>query len=62
MIFLKPTPPGSGIKAGGVLDKLFRYLEIKDVSAKIIGSSNNLNVIRVAFMALDKLTGKKYAY
>src|SRR5262249_2230310 len=36
-IFLKPTPPGSGIKAGGVLNTLFRYLEIKDVSAKIIG-------------------------
>ena len=62
MIFLKPTPPGSGIKAGGVLDTLFRYLEIKDVSAKIIGSSNSLNVIRVAFMALDKLTGKKYEH
>ncbi|CAG8658636.1 5312_t:CDS:2, partial [Ambispora gerdemannii] len=59
-IFLKPAAPGSGIKAGGVLNKLFKYLEIKDVSAKIIGSrSNKLNVIRAAFLALDKLTGKK---
>src|SRR5205085_4456411 len=39
-IIFKPAPPGSGIKAGGVLNKLFKYLEIKDVSAKIIGSSN----------------------
>jgi len=61
-IFLKPAPPGSGIKAGGVLSKLFKYLEIKDVSAKIIGSRNKMNVIRVAFLALDKLTGKKYEY
>jgi small subunit ribosomal protein S5 len=61
-ILLKPTPPGSGIKAGGVLNTLFKYLEIKDISAKIIGSRNKLNVIRAAFLALDKLTGKKYDY
>lgn len=61
-IFLKPAPPGSGIKAGSVLNKLFKYLEIKDISAKIIGSRNKLNVIRAAFLALDKLTGKKYNY
>ena len=61
-IFFKPSPPGSGIKAGGVLSKLFKYLEIKDVSAKIIGSRNKTSVIRVAFKALDKLTGKKYEY
>ena len=61
-IFFKPTPPGHGIRAGGILNKLFKYLEIKDVSAKIIGSRNKLNVIRAAFLALDKLTGKKYNY
>ncbi|CAJ0914563.1 1298_t:CDS:10 [Entrophospora sp. SA101] len=61
-LFLKPAPPGNGIKAGGILSKLFKYLEIKDVSIKIIGSRNKLNVIRAAFLALDKLTvsvGKK---
>ena len=61
-LFLKPTPPGSGIKAGGVLNKLFKFLEIKDVSAKIIGSRNKLNVIQTAFRVLDKLTHKKYDY
>ena len=61
-VFLKPTPPGSGIKAGSVLNKLFKYLEIKDVSTKIIGSRNKLNVVRAAFLALDKLSGKKYNY
>jgi len=45
-----------------VLNTLFKYLEIKDISAKIIGSRNRLNVIRAAFLALDKLTGKKYDY
>ncbi|CAG8815760.1 17272_t:CDS:2, partial [Racocetra persica] len=47
-----------GIKAGGLLNQLFKYLEIKDVSAKIIGSRNKLNVVRAAFLALDKLTEK----
>jgi small subunit ribosomal protein S5 len=62
-IFLKPASPGSGIKAGGVLNKLFKFLKIKDISAKIIGSRRSkLNVIRAAFLALDKLTGKKYDY
>ena len=62
-IFLKPAPPGSGVKAGGVLHELFSFLQIKDISAKIIGSRRSkLNVIRAAFMALDELTGKKYDY
>jgi small subunit ribosomal protein S5 len=62
-IFLKPTPPGSGVKAGGVLNKLFKFLEIEDISAKILGSrSNKLNVMRAAFKALNSLTGKKYDY
>jgi len=65
-LFLKPTPPGSGIKASETLSKLFKFLEIKDVSAKLICShrarKNKPNVIRAAFMALDKLTGKKYEY
>jgi small subunit ribosomal protein S5 len=65
-IKLWPAPPGTGVKAGSVLNKLFKFLEIKDVSAKIIASrrarKNKLNVIRAAFLALDKLTGKKYEY
>lgn len=59
---LRPTPPGSGIKASEMLATLFKKLEIKDVSIKINGSRNKLNVLRAAFLALDKLTGKKYDY
>lgn len=61
-LFLKPAPPGGGIKASGTLSKLFKFLEIKDISTKTIGSRNKMNVIRAAFIALDKLTGKKYDY
>ncbi|CAG8535210.1 1747_t:CDS:2 [Paraglomus occultum] len=35
-LFLKPTPPGSGIKASGALSRLFKFLEIKD-KKKIVG-------------------------
>ncbi|CAG8797526.1 13373_t:CDS:2, partial [Gigaspora margarita] len=55
-IFIKRTPPGSGIKAGSLLNSLLKCLKFKDVSAKIIGSRNKLNVMRAAFLALDKLT------
>jgi small subunit ribosomal protein S5 len=57
-IMIKPAPLGNGIKAGNSLNIIFKFLEIKDVSAKIIGSNNKLNVVRGAFMALDKLSGK----
>ena len=58
-IMIKPTPLGNGIKAGSSLNTIFKFLGIKDVSAKIIGSNNKLNVVRSTFLALDKLTGKK---
>jgi len=61
-LILKPTPPGNGIKASEMLATLCKYLEIKDVSIKIIGSRNKLNVMRAAFLAFDELTGKKYEY
>ena len=62
-IVLKPAPEGTGIKAGGVLNKFFKFLGIKDVSAKIIGSKKNkMNVIKAAFLAMEKFTGKKYDY
>jgi small subunit ribosomal protein S5 len=65
-LFLKPAPLGSGIKASKELSKLFTFVGIKDISAKLICShqaqKNKLNVIRAGFLALDELTGKKYDY
>ncbi|MCE8163490.1 MAG: 30S ribosomal protein S5 [Candidatus Moeniiplasma glomeromycotorum] len=58
-ILIKPAPPGSGVRAGGVLRKLFKTIGIKDVSAKIIGSGSNLNVTRAAFLALSKINWNK---
>lgn len=54
-----PAPAGSGIIAGGVVNSIFKYLGIQDVSAKIIGSRNKLNVVRCVFQALDKIWPRK---
>lgn len=62
-ISLNQASPGTGIKAGSVLNDFFRFLEIKDVSAKIICSrrkrKNKFVIINTAFMALDELTKQK---
>jgi len=58
-ILLKPAPAGTGISAGSVLGKLFKFLGIKDVSAKIIGSRNKLNVIKGAFKILEIIRKKQ---
>jgi small subunit ribosomal protein S5 len=50
-----PAPAGSGIIAGEVINSIFKYLGIQDVSAKIIGSRNKTNVVKCVFQALDKL-------
>ena|ERR1700735_2407442 len=55
-IMIKPAPAGNGIKAGASLGKIFKYLGIKDVTAKIIGSNNKLNVTKAGFLALSKLS------
>lgn len=58
-ICFRPAPAGSGIIAGGAINLIFKYLGIKDVSAKIIGSNNKLNVVRCTFRALDKITNRR---
>ena len=59
-IFFRPASAGKGIGAGGAINLVFKYLGIQDVSAKIIGSNNKLNVVRCAFQALDSMVKKNY--
>ncbi|KLL02220.1 MAG: 30S ribosomal protein S5 [Mycoplasmataceae bacterium RC_NB112A] len=58
-LLIKPAPSGTGIRAGGVLRKIFKMIGFKDISAKIIGSGNNLNITRAAFLALSKINWNK---
>lgn len=58
-ILLKPAKAGNGISAGSVINRLFKFLGIKDVSAKIIGSRNKINVINGIFQALGRLSDQE---
>jgi small subunit ribosomal protein S5 len=59
LLRLFPAPPGSGIRAGGALRKLFKMIGFKDISAKIIGRGSSLNVISADFLALSKINWDK---
>lgn len=58
-ILFRPAPPGSGINAGETIKLIFKYLGIKDASAKIIDSNNLLNVVKCTFKALDEITKRR---
>ncbi len=57
-ILLKPAPSGTGILAGGALYTICKYLGLEDISTKVIGSRNKVNVIKCFFKALDKIVKK----
>jgi small subunit ribosomal protein S5 len=58
-VLLKPAPPGAGIIAGGPLRALASLAGIVDLSAKIMGSHNKVNVTRAALKALTSLASVK---
>ena len=58
-ILLKPAPPGTGLKAGSVVRQILSLAGVKDISAKLYGSSNRLNLSKALFMVFQQL--KKHA-
>lgn len=61
-ILLKPAPEGCGVKAGSVVRIILGAVGIKDVSCKIIGSRNKINVTRCLVKALNRYTDKKMSF
>ncbi|OGC52161.1 hypothetical protein A2982_01590 [candidate division WWE3 bacterium RIFCSPLOWO2_01_FULL_39_13] len=60
ILFMKPAPQGSGIIAGGSVRQVLDLAGYKNISAKIIGSSNQVNnayVVVMALKAISKLNG-----
>ena len=54
-VLLKPAPQGAGIIAGGAVRMLAAIAGINDLSSKIMGSHNKLNVTKAALRALQSL-------
>jgi small subunit ribosomal protein S5 len=54
-IFMKPASEGTGIIAGGAMRPVFEVLGVKNVLAKIIGSTNPNNVVRATIKGLQEM-------
>ena len=59
-VFMKPASEGTGIIAGGAMRPVFEVLGVKDVLAKIVGSTNPINVVRATLNALENLSTPEY--
>lgn len=55
-VFMKPASDGTGIIAGGAMRAVFEVLGIRNVLAKIGGSTNPVNVVRATLNALSNVT------
>lgn len=59
-VFMKPASEGTGIIAGGAMRAVFEVLGIKNVLAKIGGSTNPVNVVRATLKALSSITTPEF--
>lgn len=59
-VFMKPASDGTGIIAGGAMRAVFEVLGIKNVLAKIVGSTNPVNVVRATLNALQGVATPEY--
>src|SRR5476651_612811 len=59
-VFMKPASEGTGIIAGGAMRAVCEVLGIKNVLAKIGGSSNPVNVVRATLKALSNISTPEY--
>jgi small subunit ribosomal protein S5 len=59
-VFMKPAADGTGIIAGGAMRAVFEVLGVKNVLAKIGGSTNPVNVVRATLKALSSVTPPEF--
>jgi len=59
-VFMKPASEGTGIIAGGAMRAVFEVLGVRNVLAKIVGSTNSINVVRATLKALSNVATPEY--
>lgn len=61
-ILLKPAPPGSGIIAGGAVRSVVNLAGIKNISSKVLGTTNQASNVYATLEALKLISElyKKY--
>lgn len=55
IVMLKPAPKGSGVIAGGPVRAVVEAAGIRDISSKILGSSNQSSSVYATFEALSQI-------
>lgn len=58
-VMFMPANPGTGVIAGASLRAIAESVGLKDVLTKCRGSSNPLNVVKAAFVALKQLRARE---
>lgn len=58
-VLLKPAPNGSGIIAGGAVRSVVEAAGIRNISSKILGTSNKASNVHATFSALKELGRKE---
>lgn len=54
-VFMQPSKEGSGVKAGGPMRLVFDAMGVRNISAKVHGSTNPYNIVRATLDGLSKL-------
>ena len=54
-VYLQPAKEGTGIIAGGAMRAIFEAVGVKNITAKVHGSTNPYNVVRATIKALQNV-------